>query len=140
MNARQVQTIDVSCALIIQNHRVLAVKRSETMDLPGFWEFPGGKVEPNENPPQCLIREIKEELELRINLGLELTPRVFDYPSKRIRLIPFLASIKSGSIRLREHERAVWLGENELFEVNWAPADIPIVRELQQRWNEFLKF
>ncbi|MFC3417384.1 (deoxy)nucleoside triphosphate pyrophosphohydrolase [Algoriphagus hitonicola] len=137
MSSENITPLAVSCALIVQNQQVLAVKRSVGMDLAGYWEFPGGKVETGENPEQCLIREIKEELDLIVELISDLTPSVFDYPGKRIQLIPFLVRIKSGEILLKEHEGAVWLGENELFEVNWAPADIPIVRELKLRWSEF---
>lgn len=138
MNSKNARQIDVSCALIVQNQQVLAVKRSLEMDLAGFWEFPGGKVEHGENPQQCLIREIQEELELTIHIITDLKPSVYEYPGKRIRLIPFLAGIKSGEILLREHEMALWLGESELFKVNWAPADVPIVQELKHRWRELL--
>ncbi|WP_297338111.1 (deoxy)nucleoside triphosphate pyrophosphohydrolase [Algoriphagus sp.] len=137
MYLNKITPIAVSCALIVQDGLVLAVKRSKKMDLAGFWEFPGGKVERDENPTQCLVREIKEELDLTIELVSKLTPVIFDYPGKQVELIPFLARIKSGKILLREHENAAWLGQNELFKLNWAPADIPIVQELKQIWSEF---
>lgn len=129
--------VNVVCAVIIQDDRILAVKRSLDMDLAGFWEFPGGKMEQGELPQDALIRELFEELEVKVSVGQKLSPVVFDYGDKLIRLIPFLARVQSGVLRLIEHEKAVWLGENELFEVNWAPADVPIVKELERRWNEF---
>ncbi len=128
--------ISVSCALILNGEKVLAVKRSESMSLAGFWEFPGGKIEKGESSEECLKREIKEELALEVELVQPLTPVEYTYPAPMtIQLIPFLALIKSGEIRLAEHEEYRWLGQKELFEVNWAPADIPIVEELSSKWG-----
>ncbi len=128
------KTIPVTCALIIRQGRVLAAQRSESMDLPGKWEFPGGKVEEHEDPKECLRREIREELGIEIIVGEALIPSLFSYPSKTIRLLPFIASWKSGEIRLSEHSQILWLERNSLLSVDWAEADIPIVQELHENW------
>ncbi|TFV93116.1 (deoxy)nucleoside triphosphate pyrophosphohydrolase [Algoriphagus kandeliae] len=127
--------IPVTCAIIIQDQKVLAVRRSKSMPLAGFWEFPGGKIEEGESPASCIIREIKEELGIEIKLGEILPASDHAYSQEKvIRLIPFSAIIHSGEIKLYEHDQLSWLGANELFEVTWAPADIPIVSYLKEHW------
>ncbi|MDF2157401.1 (deoxy)nucleoside triphosphate pyrophosphohydrolase [Algoriphagus sp. CAU 1675] len=122
--------------MIFQGEKVLAVKRSKSMPLAGFWEFPGGKIEKGESPEECLKREIKEELALEIELVQPLSPVEYTYSAPTtIQLIPFVVRIKGGEIKLAEHEEYRWLGQKELFEVNWAPADIPIVEELSSIWG-----
>jgi 8-oxo-dGTP diphosphatase len=131
--------IPVSCAVIFSQGKILAVRRSSQMPLAGFWEFPGGKLENGESPQECLEREILEELELKIQVGIELPISEYSYlEEKTIRLIPFLSQIKRGEINLLEHDQYLWLGVNELFEVNWAIADIPIVQYLKENWSELI--
>lgn len=128
------KTIPVTCAIIFHQGKVLVAQRSLNMDLPGKWEFPGGKIEESEDPKVCLSREIKEELAIEIEIFEALESSEFTYSTKTIRLIPFVATWKSGEIELLEHEQIVWLGENELFCVDWAEADVPIVHDLQDKW------
>lgn len=126
--------ISVTCALIIRDGRVLAALRSAAMDLPGKWEFPGGKVEPDEDPLDCLAREIHEELSIEIGIGQALAASDFSYPNKTIRLLPFMATWKSGEISLLEHSQVIWLDRESLFSVDWAAADVPIVHYLYENW------
>lgn len=126
--------IPVTCALIFHQGKILAAQRSLSMDLPGKWEFPGGKVEEEEDPQSCLIREIKEELAVDIEIVEALSPSKYAYPSKSIELIPFTAIWKSGEIQLSEHEQVIWLNKKDLLSVDWAEADLPIVHELQEKW------
>ncbi|TNF39155.1 MAG: NUDIX domain-containing protein, partial [Cytophagales bacterium] len=74
--------IPVTCALIFSEGKVLATRRSQTMDLPGKWEFPGGKVEEDESTEECLKREIQEELSIEIEIFEKLSPADFTYPGK----------------------------------------------------------
>lgn len=129
------KVIPVTCALIFHLGKVLAVQRSSSMPLPGKWEFPGGKVEEGENPEKGLIREIQEEISIQIRIFKPLKTSDYSYsPGKTIRLIPFLATWESGKIRLLEHEQLKWLERDQLFSVDWAAADVPIVQELQEKW------
>ncbi|GMQ29265.1 (deoxy)nucleoside triphosphate pyrophosphohydrolase [Algoriphagus confluentis] len=126
--------IPVACALIFSDGKVLATQRSQSMDLPGKWEFPGGKVEEEESPEECLKREIREELSIEIELFGKISPNEFSYPSKKICLIPYLAHWTGGEIYLTEHEQFLWLEEKDLLSLDWAPADLPIVHELIEKW------
>lgn len=134
------KTVPVTCAIIFHQGKVLAAQRSETMDLPGKWEFPGGKVEEGELPEDCLIREIQEEISIGIRIFGLLKVSEYAYSSeKSIRLIPFAATWETGEIHLLEHRKITWLGREELFSVDWAAADVPIVHELQQKWVKLVE-
>lgn len=122
--------INVTCAIIIyEGDKILVAQRSEKMSLPLKWEFPGGKIERNETPINCIKREIKEELNIDIEVLMELSPNIYDYGDKKINLIPFLAKYISGEIILSEHKQFKLLQKSELLNIDWAEADIPILNE-----------
>ncbi len=125
--------IDVTCAIIIRDKRILVTRRSERMSMPLKWEFPGGKVEPGESPEDCLLRELMEELNIRVNLLHKLDPQPYHYPDFSIRLLPFVATFGSGEIVLHEHMAYQWLTTDELPQIDWAAADIPVL-------NAFLEY
>jgi 8-oxo-dGTP diphosphatase len=121
--------IKVTCALIINDQsRILAAQRSQTMSLPLKWEFPGGKIEPGETAEDCLIREIKEELNIEIQIIKVLPSNIHTYPKITIELIPFICAHIGGEIILKEHAQYRWLHKNELLALDWADADVPIVQ------------
>lgn len=122
----------VACAIILINDKILVVQRGEKMNLPLKWEFPGGKIEPNESEEECIRREIKEELTIEIVLLKKLSTTFFEYPNIKIELIPFVAQYLSGKLTLKEHKSYRLLTLSELSNLDWAEADLPIVKELQQ--------
>lgn len=120
--------INVTCAIIEKDGKVLCAQRSELMNLPLKWEFPGGKVEAGETNENCIVREIEEELGLKISILDSLPPSIFQYPnSKEICLLPFICRIEAGEINLKEHKQIKWLSLSELKTLDWAAADIPIL-------------
>src|SRR5690606_29081076 len=121
----------VTCAIIVQHGKILICQRSNTMDLPLKWEFPGGKVEPGEDEEATIVREIREELHLDIEVVKRLKPVEHDYPTFRIRLVPFIANVVAGELLLEEHADAKWVTVGELGQYDWAPADVPIVEQLK---------
>lgn len=124
--------IRVTCALIENKGKVLITQRSATMSQPLLWEFPGGKVEPGETEETCLVREIKEELQLDIACGHMLTLSVFKYPNLTIELIPFVCILKGGEIKLLEHATYKWVSLEELKSFKWCPADVPVIEAYVQ--------
>lgn len=122
--------LEVCCAIIVDGKRILATQRSAQMSLPLKWEFPGGKLEPGEEEEECILREIREELQLDIEIIDRLMPRIYHYPNFSIRLIPFIASYVKGEIVLAEHVHFRWLEKSMLLELDWAAADLPIVKDL----------
>lgn len=121
--------LNVTCAIILFEDKVLATQRSEGMKLPLKWEFPGGKLEENESEKECIKREIKEEINIEIEVIKKLSNSVFDYGAFKINLIPFIANYISGEILLSEHKDFKLLTKTELLDLDWAEADIPIVEE-----------
>jgi len=121
--------LDVTCAVIEKDGKVLVTQRSQHMPLPLLWEFPGGKLEEGETEQACLAREINEELQVRVEPYERLTPVTFHDGQKTIRLIPYRCRLKDGNVRLTEHKQFLWLLPEELLVLSWCPADVPIAKE-----------
>ncbi|MCH9647142.1 MAG: (deoxy)nucleoside triphosphate pyrophosphohydrolase [Deltaproteobacteria bacterium] len=118
-------------AAIVHRRRCLVVQRSAEMTTPLKWEFPGGKVETDEDPKEALRREIREELGIEIEVQGHLA-RGFDHQPKRsIILDVFLASPGKGEVELREHRRLAWCRGEDLDSLDWAEADLPAVDRLK---------
>ncbi len=126
--AANMKTIEVVAAVIADGGRIFATQRGYG-EFKGMWEFPGGKMEPGESREEALMREIREELETEVRVGELLCTVEYDYPSFHLTMHCFICSVVSGNLVLREHEAARWLAADELFSVDWLPADIDVVRE-----------
>lgn len=124
------KTIEVVAAIITHNAQVFATQRGYGEFKDG-WEFPGGKMEPGETPQQALVREIREELDMEIEVGDLVETVEYDYPKFHLTMHCFLCSIRSGELVLKEHEAARWLTKEELDSVDWLPADVKVVERLK---------
>lgn len=122
--------ITVAAAIITSKNKILIAKRGATKSLPNLWEFPGGKVEENETPEDCVIREIREELNIDIKVIKHFETNEHTYDFGTIRLIAFLAEFQSGKITLNEHAEYKWVYVSDLKNYDFAPADISIVKRL----------
>lgn len=126
--------LEVACAILEHDGKVLAAQRSATMRLPLKWEFPGGKLHPGESAAACLVREVEEELGVVIEVLRALPPCEHRYPDFAVRLHPFVCRYDGGALTLHEHCAVRWLAPEELLSLDWAAADIPVIRSyLQQR-------
>ena len=125
--------IDVSCAIIMQHNKVLCVQRGIGRHLAGKWEFPGGKVHDGERPENSVVREVREELDLIVEVWEPLEPVTYSYPDKTVRLLPFICRIISGNLHLHEHQACQWLIADELSRLDWCEADRPIIQTLRER-------
>ncbi|HIU72706.1 MAG TPA: 8-oxo-dGTP diphosphatase MutT [Candidatus Aphodousia faecipullorum] len=126
------KTIEVVAAIIRHGDKVFATQRGYG-EFEGGWEFPGGKMEPGETPPQALIREIKEELDTEIEVGELIETVEYDYPKFHLTMHCFMCTVKSGHLVLKEHEAAKWLTKNTLDSVDWLPADEGIIDKIKQK-------
>lgn len=125
--------LHVTCAILQKENKVLICQRSNEMKLPLKWEFPGGKIEKGESRKECLKREIKEELDLDIEVLDPLEMVEYHYPNFSISLYPFLCRIISGKLTVVEHAQAKWVYLDELDNYDWAEADLPIIEELKYK-------
>jgi 8-oxo-dGTP diphosphatase len=125
-----VKTIKVVAAVICDSFekktKIFATARGYG-EFKGKWEFPGGKVEPGETSQQALIREIKEELDVKIEVGDLIDTIEYDYPDFHLSMDCFWCRVVNGKIVLKEAEEAKWLTKNELCSLDWLPADIALV-------------
>lgn len=128
------KTIKVVAAVIcdsLENPTKIFATARGCGEFKGQWEFPGGKIEAGEIPQQALIREIQEELAVKIEVSELIETIEYDYSDFHLSMYCFWCVVIGGEIILKEAESARWLNKNELFNVNWLPADVTLVRKLQ---------
>ncbi|HEY7776821.1 MAG TPA: NUDIX domain-containing protein, partial [Kineobactrum sp.] len=125
--------IDVTAALIVKDGRILAARRAPGKHLEGYWEFPGGKLEKNETPESCLERELTEEFSISSRIGAYIGESVYDYGDKVVRLLGYEVEHTAGDFELVDHDEIHWLEIDQLANVKWAPADIPLVELYEVR-------
>lgn len=136
-NQINTKTILVACAIIEDDYgNILVTQRSANMSLPLKWEFPGGKVEKDETYEQTIVREIKEELSILITISNKLPVSTYQYPTLSITLIPFVCKLSQGEIKLTEHLAFRWLNPNNLLDLDWAEADIPVAHQYLNTLNK----
>mgnify|MGYP000921593000 FL=1 len=119
--------LKVTCAIIIRNHRILIAQHGKNSSHPFQWEFPGGKILPGESPESCIIREIREELDIEIEISEQIIPVTFDYETKTIELIPFICHWDNGDIQLIVHKAIKWILLEELAEIDFSGADKKLI-------------
>lgn len=124
------KTIEVVAAVITHGSKIFATQRGYGEFKDG-WEFPGGKMEAGETPQQALVREIREELDILIEVGELVDTVEYDYPKFHLTMHCFLCTIESGDLVLKEHEAAKWLTKEELSSVDWLPADLELINKLE---------
>ncbi len=123
--------IDVVCAVIVNPQgQYLACLRPLGKHLGGLWEFPGGKVDPGESPETALVRELREELAVKVEVGRSLAAVIWNYEARTIRLLPYFCKITAGEPQALEHEALRWIAPQDFGELRWADADLPILKEL----------
>ena len=120
----------VICDSLENTTKIFATARGYG-EFKGQWEFPGGKLEAGETSQQALIREIQEELAVKIEVGELIDTIEYDYPNFHLSMDCFLCVVVDGEIILKEAEAAKWLDKDELYSVDWLPADIALIEKLQ---------
>ena len=128
------KTVRVVAAVIESDHKIFATQRGYG-DFKGGWEFPGGKIEPGETPQQALVREIEEELDTEIEVGELIDTVEYDYPSFHLSMDCFWCKIVKGKLVLLEAEASKWLAKDELYSVEWLPADEGLIKKIEENWK-----
>ena len=120
----------VTASIAVKHNRVLITRRASGQSLAGYWEFPGGKVEPGETLQDCLHRELLEELGVESIIGGVFAESLYDYAHGSIKLIGLSTELAHNDFILTVHDRADWVPFDQLLSYQLAPADIPIARKL----------
>ena len=123
--------INVVGAIIVKNGKILCAQRGYDKSLAGFWEFPGGKIEKGELPEDALKREIREELNIDIEIITFICEASHEYDFGIVNFKSFLCKTNEvKNIQLLEHNDSKWLPADDLFSLDWAPVDIPTLNEI----------
>jgi 8-oxo-dGTP diphosphatase len=127
-------TVLVAAGVIVRERRVLLSQRKADTDLAGVWEFPGGKIEPDEDPRAALKRELEEELGVWVHVGDALEITFHRYETKSVLLLFFEANLLPDSPEPRALDVAAvrWASRHELDELELPPADVAIVKRVQK--------
>lgn len=123
--------MEVVAAIIRDSKNQFFATQRGSGDWKDYWEFPGGKIEAGETPEDALKREILEELDTKIAVERLIDTVEWDYPKFHLTMHCFLCRVESGSLVLKEHEAAKWLSKDDLYNVNWLPADKILLEKLK---------
>jgi mutator protein MutT len=123
--------IEVAAAVILQDGRCLITQRLATSPLGGLWEFPGGKRHPDESLKDCLHRELKEELDISVQVGEEIKVIQHAYPGYTVRLHFYRCTMFGGSPRMLGNQAYRWVPISELSQYAFPEANRPLIRDLQ---------
>ncbi|ENZ02528.1 mutator mutT protein [Clostridium thermobutyricum] len=125
------KNIEVVAAIIKKDDKIFITRRGygEFIDM---WEFPGGKIEKGELREEALIREIDEELELKIEVKDLVTTIEYDYPNFHLIMHCFLCEVIGGELKLNAHNDVKWVLYDDLDNQKWVPADVLVVDELKK--------
>ena len=130
------KTVKVVAAVICDSlqgkEKIFAAARGYG-EFKGLWEFPGGKIEAGETPQQALAREIQEELNAKITVGELIETIEYDYPTFHLSMDCFWCEVVEGELKLLEAEDARWLSKEELYNVQWLPADITLIEKIEKQ-------
>lgn len=126
------EAVEVVCAIVLYGDRVLATRRDQSGRYPLLWEFPGGKLEPEESAENAIRRELLEELDLSVRKLIPEIPVLYEDSDFSIKLIPFICmpDQRKGPVP-HEHSEIRWIRPEEAVQLTWAPADIPLVEKLK---------
>ena len=119
--------------------KILLAKRPQHISQGGKWEFPGGKIKAGETPEECLKREIKEELDLDIEVDEFFGENIYSYETGTIRLVAYKAQLIGGQCRLKVHSRVEWVKPHDLAGYDFSPADVPFVEKLGRNCWKWLR-
>ena len=127
----------VAAAIIISKGKVLLARRKQGDSHQGFWEFPGGAVEPGETLEECLSRELKEELGVAATVAEVIARNECRSKRGSMDLVALRAHVESGEFRLSAHDAIEWVNPRDLGRYKLAPADLPIAAALRERTDLF---
>lgn len=129
------QVKPVAAAIAFNEGKVLVTRRAAGQKLAGLWEFPGGKLEQGEDVQTCIVRELREELGVASTAGEIIAVSDYTYPGGAISLIAIEVTLHSSDFILTVHDEYAWKAPEDLLKLNLAPADIPIMKELIERYG-----
>ena len=128
--------IRVTAAILEKDGKILIGKRKTGDELfAGLWEFPGGKIEDGETPEECMARELMEELEIEVEVGILITSNKHRYPNGIFELLAYRVQHICGNFVLNDHDEIKWITIDELSNFEFPPANTPIINYLKNSYE-----
>lgn len=127
------KTLNVVAAIIIKDNKIFTAQRPNKGEVGLKWEFPGGKIEKGEKEEEALFREIQEEFDTDLEIGKKIITISHQYSDFKVIMSGYFCTIKNGNLKLKEHLDSKWLPLDSIENVDWAPADIPIMEEVKRK-------
>ena len=131
MEQNERRKIEVVAAVIIENGKLFTTQRGYG-DFKDGWEFPGGKMEVGETGEEALARELREELEIKVEVGSLIKTVRYSYPKFDLTMHCYQTKIVEGTPKLLEHEAARWVTKEEIDSVAFLPADLEVIEEVKK--------
>lgn len=128
------KSIEVSSAIIVRDNKIFVTQRGYG-EFKDKWEFPGGKLENGETGEECIIREIKEELDAEIEVIHFLNTIEYTYPTFHLIMHNYICRLKNSHLSLLEHEAAKFVNIRDLDYVDFLPADLLALKDLKRYFN-----
>ena len=125
----------VTAAIAIKDQHIFLARRAKNQKLAGYWEFPGGKVEPNETLQECLVRELHEEFSVSSVANSIICQSIYHYDHGSIRLVGIEIEFESTNFQMLVHDRIEWVALDQLLQMKLAPADIPIAQYIMESYR-----
>lgn len=133
------EMLEVGCAIIHKNGKLLIARRHLNDSFGGYWEFPGGKREPGETIEACLMREAVEELGIRIQPERLLRNEIQGAPERKISLFFYFCRWVSGEPRAIDCKDFRWVSREEIRRYALLPGDLEVLEDLILHWQEYFK-
>ena len=134
---KRMKSIRVSAAVIHRDGKIFATQRGYG-EYKGKWEFPGGKREEGESGEEALYREIREELDSKIEIEKLICTTDYDYPTFHLTMDVYLSTLIEGKLTLLEHEDAQWVSLDSIDDLDWLPADWSVIDEIKKHFSDSL--
>ena len=123
--------IQVTAAILVNDGMLLIAKRRATARLPNLWDLPGGKVEPDETPEECLKRELIEEIGIGVSVKEQVGTSTYTYDFGTVELLAFRADWDNGDFHSKDHQEIRWAFPHELDQFDFAPADAVFMEQIR---------
>lgn len=123
----------VVAGVVINSGQVMIARRLARLRMGGLWEFPGGKVEPGESDQVALVRELREELNILVEVHEFLGQSIHDDGRGPVTLVAYRCTHVSGEVVLQDHDAVRYVYPHEFEQFEFAPADVPLLEPISER-------
>jgi len=132
--SQTIHAVRVAIAVIFdaENKNVLIGRRTDKQPLGGYWEFPGGKCDSNETPEECLVREVREETGIEVEILRSWSPIDHTYTHAAVRIYPFICRHKTGNPQPLSTSELRWIRADELADYRFPPANNVLLQDVQR--------